>query len=502
MIRLVLTVVLCVITAAIAVFLTLNPGLVRIEFLGVVAEAPFALAAGVLIVATFVLVFAWWLLAKVWGAPDAFRKFRKNRRREQGFDALERALIASAAGQGALAVRQASRAEALLDRPALSRLLAARAAEAAGDLESAETHYEAMLEDGKTRLVARRGLTAIAEARGDGKLAITHASEAFEQAGGARWAYESLIGAQIAEARWANAETTLTEGERRGHVDRGVAARIRAVLLTAEARRLEESDPETAAKLADRASDASPAFAPAAELAGRLLARQRRHRRAADILEEAWKRNPHPALARAYADLRKSDTKTKRAERLRHLASLNPDHRESRVLLAETAIEQENRDAARAALAPLLAQPPVSARVCVLAARLDQLEGEEAGARRWMARAAHAPGEADWSDIDEAGQAFNYTDADWRRMVEAWGRDQRLIHPRHERFESPAAAAPESALLEGPRAASASPAAAAPQPSSQTKAQSGGDKPGPSFYEPGHAPDDPGVPEDDDDTRR
>ena len=128
----------------------------------------------------------------------------------------------------------------------------------------------------------------------------------------------------------------------------------------------------------------------------------------------------------------------------------------------------------------------------VLAARLDQLEGDEGGARRWMARAAHAPGEADWSDIDEAGAAFNFTDADWRRMVHAWGREHQLIHPRHERFEIPAAAAPESALLEPPRAKPAA-AAAAPQPEAPTA----GDKPEPSFYEAGRAPDDPGVEDDD-----
>lgn len=499
MIRLILTVVLCVITATLAVFLTLNPGLVTVEFLGRNAEAPFALAAGVLLVATFLLVVLWWLVAKLWGAPDAFKKFRRNRRREQGFDALERALIASAAGQGALAVRQASRAEALLDRPALSRLLAARAAEAAGDLESAQTHYEAMLEDQKTRLVAQRGLAGIAEARGEPARAITYAGDAFDRAGGARWAFDSLFSNQIADARWAAAETTLTEGERRGHVESGEAKRMRAVLLTAEARRLESEDPETAARLAERAADASPGFPPAAEIAGRLLSQARRHRKAADILEEAWRRTPHPALARAYGELRKSDTRAKRAERLRDLANTNPDHREAKLLLAETAIDQGNGEGARAALAPLLAQPPVSARVCVLAARLDQLEGDEAGARRWMARAAHAPGEADWSDIDESGAAFNFTEADWKRMVQAWGRERRLIHPRHERFEIPAAAAPDSALLEPPRtrpaaaAASASPTAgggAAAKP-----ADDRGDKRETSFYEPGRAPDDPGVEE-------
>ena len=491
MIRLILTVLLCAATAALAVFLTLNPGLVTVSFLGVEAEAPFALAAGVLILATFALAVAWWLIAKVWGAPDAFRKYRSRRKREQGFDALERALIASAAGQGQLAVRQASRAEALLDRPALSRLLAARAAEAAGDLDSAQIHYDAMLEDPKTRLVAQRGLASLAEARGEDQLVITHAGDAFERGGQARWAYEALFAAQVRAARWGEAETALSEGERRGHVDTPAARRMRAVLLTAKAKACEGADPDQAARLAEKAAEASPGFAPAAELAGRLLAEQRKHRRASEILEEAWRHAPHPALARTYGALRRSDTKAKRAERLRHLASLNPDHRESRLLLAETALDQSNRDAAQAALSPLTAQPPVSARVCALAARLAQLNDDEAGARRWMARAAHAPGEADWSDIDEAGRAFDFTDADWRRLVDSWGRDAALIHPRHERFEIPAAAAPDSLLLE------------APSRSEPVKtAGPGDDKPGAAFYEPDRAPDDPGVDEDDGAARR
>ena len=482
MIRLILTVALCIITAVLAVFLTLNPGLVTIEFLGVNAQAPFALALGALILVTFVLVIAWWVIAKLWSAPDAWRRFSLRRKRDQDFDALERALIASAAGQGDLAVRQAARAEALLDRPALSRLLAARAAEAAGDLDSAQIHYEAMLEDAKTRLVAQRGLVSIAQTRSDAPALLTHAGEAFDRAGQARWAFDALFEAQVNAGKWAEAETTLSEGERRGHMDRAMAARMRAVLLTAEARRLEDTDPEAATKLAERAATASPAFAPAAELAGRLLALSRKHRRASEILEEAWKHAPHPALARAYAALRRSDTKAKRAERLRALAGLNPDHRESRLLLAETALDQANKDAAQSALNPVLETAPVSARACALAARLAHINGDRAATQRWMARAAHAPAEADWSDIDEGGQAFNFNTADWKRMVQSWGEDSVLIHPRHERYEIAAAAAPETALISDQS-----------RPTDSSKRSEEGDKAVPSFYEPGPAPDDPGV---------
>ncbi|WP_375547694.1 heme biosynthesis HemY N-terminal domain-containing protein [Oceanicaulis alexandrii] len=482
MIRLILTVILCVLTAMLAVFLTLNPGVVTIDFLGMNAQAPFALALGALLVATFLLVVAWWIIAKLWAAPDAWKRFSLRRRRDQGFDALERALIASAAGQGDLAVRQASRAEALLDRPALSRLLAARAAEAAGDLESAQIHYEAMLADAKTRLVAQRGLVGIAQSRSDSQALLTHAADAFDQAGQARWAFDALFEAQVNAAQWAKAETTLSEGERRGHIERAEAARMRAVLLTAEARRIEATDAELAAKLADRAATASPGFAPAAELAGRLLAAHRRHRRAADVLETAWEHAPHPALARAFANLRRSDTKAKRAERLRELAALNPEHRESRLLLLETALDQGNREAAHAAFKPVLETGPVSARACALAARLAKLDDQDAEAQRWMARASHAPAEADWSDISEDGQAFLYTDADWKRMVDSWGRHAVLIHPRHERYEIAAAAAPETMLIQ-----------ARPTANDASKRSETEDKAGPNFYVPGPAPDDPGA---------
>ena len=210
MIRLILTVALCVVTAILAVWLTLNPGTASFEFLGWQAETSFALFMGVLIVAAFVLTVLWWLIAKMWGAPDAWRKLRQRRRRDQGVDALERALIAAAAGEGELAVRQAARADALLERPALSRLLAARAAEAAGNLLAARGHYEALLEDPKTRLVAHRGLSVLAETQGETGNVITHAGKAFAEARTARWAFDSLFNAQVASARWDDYLTHVT----------------------------------------------------------------------------------------------------------------------------------------------------------------------------------------------------------------------------------------------------------------------------------------------------
>ena len=478
MIRLILVVIAIIIACALSVFLTLNPGSMSFQFLGIEGQMPFALALGLFLTATFIILVLWRLVLGLWTAPDKFRQFSLRRRKEKGFDALENALIAAAAGEGEIAVRQAARADALLDRPALSRLLAARAAEAAGNLPGAEAHYEAMLEDPKSKLVAQRGLAQIAYERGAHAEAATYAKAAFEQSKSSNWAFDALFDAQVAQGDWVAALETLTEGEKRRRISIDRARRRRAVLLTARALECEGTEGEVARSLAEKAAASAPGFAPAVVLAARLLAPARKHKRAEDLIKSAWSAEPHPALARALGDLRKSDTKAKRAERLRMLAATRPEHRESKLLLAEAALDASQAEAARSVLDPLLNMGTPTARLCALASRLARQEDDDAAARRWMTRASHAPGEADWSDIDGEGRAFSYSSDDWKRMVYAYGDDGRMTHPRYERFEIAAGAVPENALLEAPRPAK---------------------KPGlaAEFYDAPRPPDDPGVDEDD-----
>lgn len=483
MIRLVLAVTVAVLTAALGAFLALNPGRATFEFLGNRMEMPFVVAAGGILVIAFLALVVWWGVYMLWTSPDKVKTFFKRRRREHGYDALEKALIASAAGDGETAVRQAARADALLERPALSRLLAARAAESAGNFDGAEAHYQSLLEDNRTRIVARRGLAQIALERGDHSTTAEHAADAFQQAKGARWAFDALFDAQVAQGGWQDALATLHEGEKRNHIAPGTAKRRSAVLLTAAALENETGDADRARELAVSAHKASPGFAPAAALAARLLAEGRRHKRASEVIEASWASTPHPALAQAYRELRKSDTKPKRLERLKALAELNPEHRESKLILIQAALEEGDAATARELMAPMLASASPSARVSALAARLARLEGEDEQARRWMTRASHAAPEADWTDIDPDGRLFAYTAEDWKRMVYAFGDEGRLTHPRYERFERYAEAVPENALLEAPR-----PRAAAASRTGRA----------PDFAAASRMPDDPGVPEDED----
>jgi HemY protein len=203
--------------------------------------------------------------------------------------------------------------------------------------------------------------------------------------------------------------------------------------MTAQAQKLErERRADKAAELAQKAFRMAPAFAPAGALAARLLVGEAEPERAAAILEEAWENGPHPALAHAYRDLVAGETQEARAARMQALAAKRRDSRESRIVLAELAMERGDWGAAQADLEDAYRENP-SSRICILFAQVARGRGEENAPRTWLAQAAAAPREADWSDLDPEGPAFLYDDGDWARMVYVFGDGGQLVHPRMER---------------------------------------------------------------------
>jgi HemY protein len=195
---------------------------------------------------------------------------------------------------------------------------------------------------------------------------------------------------------WPGALAALDKNMRSGLIERPLYRRHRAVLLTAQALSLEESDRAAASSLVQEALKLEPTLIPTAALAGRLLAEEGNLRRAGRILEKAWKANPHPDLADAYVHLRFGDSARDRLGRAETLAQKAPDHVESALALAQAALEAREFERARAALAPRLNHP--TQRVTLLMARIEEVEhGDDGRAREWMARAVHAARDPAWT---------------------------------------------------------------------------------------------------------
>ncbi len=488
--RLVVAVFLIALGAVVAIWLALDPGAASFTFHGWVVETSFAVLAVFILLLALALALLWrgggWLV----GLPGQVRRAAKRARAQRGYDALERALIASAAGDGGRARRQAARAGELLDRPLLTRVISARAAEAAGELESAEADYRLLLEAPETEIVGLRGLAQAALARGDLAEAQRQAATAFSRNPQARWAFETLFDAQARTAHWAQALLTLAEGEKQNHVAGEVARRRRAVLLTAEAADAENAhDMDHARERAMAATQAFAGFPPAATLAARMLIREGQEKKAARVLEDSWRAGPHPAVAMLWREL--GDDSAPEAEQAAHLdrlARIAPENRESRIVAAEAALMRGDAAAAEAMLAPI--GGPRTARMCALLARIAEAQGEHDKARRLILEGVGAPQEPDWSDVDPTGPAFSYSEEDWARLVFVFGETGELIHPRHERFQPELIAAPALPLLPAPKFRGETAPAEAPAPREPDLSPPSPDDPGP-YGDPLEDDDDP-----------
>jgi HemY protein len=419
--------------------LTRDAGQASVEWLGWRADTTAAAGLLIALLASLLAAVIWRTVLWVLDAPGRTERARADARRRQANDVLARGFLAAAGGDGSEARRLARKAAELAsDSPGLVRVLAAQAAEAAGDVEEARAAYTAMLGFPEMRLAGHKGLMQLAQSQGQRETALRHAQEAYGESRSARWAWRVLLEAELESGDWAGALDLVKGALDRKIVPPVVAERARAALLAASAAQLEHAPDAKARALAlDHAVEAAklqPGFAPGVVMAARLLALGGKVGRAVATVENAWRAAPHPALWLAYRDLRTNETPRERGQRLAELAAVNPTHRESLILHVERALIAGDPAAARDAAQALEAEPP-TARICGLMARAAFAAGSPDEARVWLARGISAPHEPDWSDLDPEGRAFAYHAADWGRLVITYAETGELIHPRHERSE-------------------------------------------------------------------
>lgn len=379
-----------------AVWIAEQSGTVSLVVNGVRYETPLPVAViGIVaLTALFGLIIA--LIRRILGGPEALSIFMRNRRRNKGLHAVTRGFVAIGIGDERGAVRAARDARKYLPGDALTGLLAAQTAQLSGDRNRAEQAFRAMLDNPETRPLGLRGLFIEARRRGDSAAAIAFAEETLRTAPEAPWAGPALLEYHCAAGSWAEAIATVERNTVNRVTPRSEARRQRAVLLTAQALAMPDSQADEALALASEALKLAPDLVPAAALAGRLLAETGEPRRATRVVESTWRITPHPDLAEVYLRARPGDTAQDRLKRARALAGKTPDEPEAALMLARAALDARAFDVAREALKPLVANGP-SVRTCLLMAELEETGlGDRAAARGWLARAASARRDPAW----------------------------------------------------------------------------------------------------------
>jgi len=397
MIRVVIYLIIVGLLAAGAVWLADRPGDVMITWQNIRIETSVMVLAVTVAAVAVSAVLLWTVVRAILRSPDALRFHLRMRRGMRGYHAVSQGLIAVGSGDMRSARRFADEAARIAPNEPLTLLLGAQASQLAGDRDAAERTFHAMASRDDTRLLGLHGLYIEAQRRKDGAAAKLYAEEAAAGTRAPAWAGLAVFDARCAAGDWNGALERLDRNMKSGLVDRDAYRRLRAVLLTARAIEADAADDRAGARaLALEAVKFAPTLVPAAALAGRLLGEARETRRATRIVEAAWRANPHPDLADAYAHLQSGTSARDRLSRVEALAAKAPGNIEGALAVARAALDAQEFAVARRVLAPLSIAP--SQRVSMLMAELDEKEhGDEGRAREWMTRAVRAKPDPAWT---------------------------------------------------------------------------------------------------------
>lgn len=401
--------------ALLAAWLADNPGQLQLDWRGYRIESSFIVLLGGALALYALLRGPLWLYGWWRGARGQLS------RQSSGIDALTRGMTAIAAGNAPEARRHAGRAGKLLDGKPLALLMQAQAAELGGDEAAARGHFQAMLAAPETEFLGLRGLLSQALRQGDTEYAGRLAERAMRLQPKSPWLIQKKFEIECAAGFWPQARETLGRAAQTKLISKPERARRQALLAFAEATGALEKGGEAAALASAQAAlKGAPDLVPAAILAARLLARAGKPDKAARVLEKSWAAGPHPDLAETYGALAANESPAQRVVRMRKLIAANPDHLESRLLGAETALAAGETARARELLKPLTltgAGGGADRRIFMLMGQIARAQGlGEADAQRWLARAAHAAPNPAW----HCRACHNQT-PDWRLSCPACG---------------------------------------------------------------------------------
>jgi HemY protein len=361
------------------------PGRLTLEWNDTTLETSAPVAALALLVLLALVWIVLRLLTGAWRAPRAASRAWQARRRRIGEQAVTRTLVALAAGDADTARREAQRSRRLLGETPHSLLLWAEAGRLAEREDEAETAYLRLSERPDAAFLGYRGLLRQAVGRDDWTKAAELARQADAARPGAAWLRQQRTRLAIQAGDWAEA------------MNFADTPASKAALATGAAQ--VASDPTRALRLARDAWNQDPALAPAALTYAERLRSAGRETRAQAVLKRSWALQPQPELgAMALAPVTEPLARTKAAQAL---TEGNPDHIESRLLVARAALDAGLTGEARHQIEAARAAGCDTRRMWLL---LAEIEEEERGdteegrlaQRTALRRAADAAPDEGW----------------------------------------------------------------------------------------------------------
>lgn len=260
-------------------------GAVSLTIAGLTVEAPISVAVLALLVFAVVLAVLYRVLHRIFTLHHVVRAAGGRRGARKGEAAMTELLVALAAREGEAALKASTRVRRYLGDTPQTMLLAATAANVAGDAAQAETLFTKLAEHKEAAFLGLRGLMGLAVARKDWAAAHELARKAEQAHPGTAWLRAERTDIALRTGDWESA-LLLTK-------DHAPHAALAAAASGTEA------DPVRALKLAKGAFKRDPGLPAAALAYAAALRTQGKEKLAQDVLRDAWARTPAPDLAEA-----------------------------------------------------------------------------------------------------------------------------------------------------------------------------------------------------------
>lgn len=383
--------------AAIAFWVYLHPGDIRINWEGMVIKTSVGFAVFVLSIVTFVFALVYHGWRTILGWPRLWRRQRHIKSMELGYKALNKGLLAIAGNDTPTAAKQAKKALHLLPDSALTHLLVAQAAQLSGDEVTADTHLAKLAQHPDGQLFGLRGQLTRAMQRNDHTEALRLSRLAYTQQPTQPWIIDAAVQLEARQHNWLQAEKILRQAisldsDEKQRWKRDLGATLLALSDDAK----QKNDLEAALECAKEALKKNPGWTPAALRVADLWKRKAYRRRAQKVLQSAWAIAPHPELVTAWLNLAGNERSVDSASSLEKLISENPHNAESALAMAEV-----YRQAGLWGIARQQALKALNYRADRIVYRLlaDIEQGDTNDTKKirsWLEKAADAPSEPQW----------------------------------------------------------------------------------------------------------
>jgi len=374
-----------------------NDGSVIVEWMGYRVQTSMAFVSLACTIAIITCAMLLQFIMWVKGYPKRFKKANRERKRDRGLTALTEGFAAIAAGDTKQARLLTKKATYCLGPIPITHLLSAQTAQLEGNHEQVKLHYTALLENKDTEIIAIKGLLIQARQEGDLAKAQFLAEKALKLRPDADWVVSILTDLYKMTMNWDKAQLMLERAHSKKLITNDNLSRSMAVMSVAKSKQAQEQGklPE-AFKCAKRAYKLRSEFVPAVKQFASILIEMSEKKKAAKILEHCWVRSASSEIAELYMKIYELEPALKKLEKAERLLGIMPNHPDSHIIVAKTALAVGDTAKARGHIRMAIGMRETTS-LCNMMAELERQEGASHDiVEQWQDRATTSSSDNAW----------------------------------------------------------------------------------------------------------